>query len=124
VVKRFFLIRILLALKFVFVVGGVCSAQEDENRNALPPGSARISGYITQGGQPVSEATVRMKCRYQGKSLKRDFKTYGRGEYTVYIPDTAKKVVLILFIEGKEEARFEPDNWGEGTVSRKDWVVE
>lgn len=116
--SKFFVAIILISI-------ATCGfTQEEENRNALPPGPARISGYITRGGQPVMEATVRMKCRYEGKRLKRDFKTYGRGEYSVYIPDTAKMVVLILYIEGKEIARFEPSDWGQGSVSRKDWEVE
>lgn len=96
------------------------SAQiEDENRNALPPGPARISGFVMMDSLPVKNAVLRVEYLLDGQTTIRNFKTFGGGEYTVYINPKAKDPVITVDIDGKEMFRFSPDYWYEGSVQRK-----
>lgn len=116
------MIRFAFTLAFLFVNLLTVQAQiEDEQHNALPPGPARISGYVTMDGAPVENAIVRLEGRLNEEPLQRDFKVYGHGEYTVYINKGSTKVVIKVLVDGEICESYQPQYYSEGSVQRKNF---
>lgn len=104
-------------------LGGVQAQIEHERYNPLPPGPARISGFVLQDGEPVENAIVRLEYVLDDEHQRRDFKNFGHGEYTVYINEQCTEVVLKVIVDKETLARFEPDHYSQGSVQRKNFSL-
>lgn len=118
------MIRLAFTLAFLLVNLFALQAQiEDEQNNPLPPGPARISGYVTMDGAPVENAIVRLECRLHEEPQQRDFKVYGHGEYTVYINKGSTEVVINVLVDGEIRESYQPQYYSEGSVQRKNFEL-
>lgn len=116
------MIRFALTLIILFFnLAGLLAQIEDEQRNALPPGPARISGMVMLDDVPVENANVRLECQLNDETVQRDFPVYGRGEYTVYINKGSSEVVIKVLVNGEILEVYEPEYYGEGSVHRKNF---
>lgn len=115
--------QLLMFSFFIFLTQPIVAQIDDESRNALPPGPARISGYVLQNGAPVLNAMVRLEYEQGDTSLTRDFKTYGHGEYSVYMNWNIKNPTIVVLVDGNEKLRYSPEYWYEGSVHRKNLVI-
>lgn len=118
------MIRFIITCGILLIsLGGVQAQIEHERFNPLPPGPARISGSVLLDGETVENAIVRLECVLDDEHQQRDFKTFGHGEYTVYINEQCTAVVIKVIVDGETLARFEPDHYSQGSVQRKNFSL-
>ncbi len=119
-----FMIRCLFILLLSLFIQEAAAQVEKENYNPLPPGPARISGCVLNEQGAIEQATVRLEYILNGIRQHRDFQTFGQGEYTVYINENAKDAVILVLVKDEVMLRYEPEYYHEGSVQRKDLILE